>query len=127
MNSAKKVKDVESIKDVVEENEYVDNFKISDIDMSNGVVKIEIETKDNLYEIVLKEVMGFDIEDPTTLLKVMQEYAKLKNEYSYISNAVEMALTSGYGFATPSVEKINIEKPELIKQGNRYGVSEHLL
>ena len=52
----------------------------------------------------------------------MQEYAKLKQEYSYISNAVDMALTSGYGFATPDISKLKIEKPELIKQGNRYGV-----
>lgn len=122
MNSAKKVKDVESIKDILKENEYILDFKINDVDMSLGIVKTEIEMKDELYEVVLKEVMGFDIEDPTTLLKVMQEYAKLKQEYSYISSAVEMAMTSGYGFATPSVEKINIDKPELIKQGNRYGV-----
>ena len=122
MNSAKKVKDVESIKEILKENENISDFKINDVDMSLGVVKTEIETKDDLYELVLKEVMGFDIEDPTTLLKVMQEYAKLKSEYAYISSAVEMAMASGYGFATPGVEKLNIEKPELIKQGNRYGV-----
>lgn len=122
MNSAKKVKDVEGIKGVLEDNEYISNFKINDVDMSLGIVKTEIEMRDELYEVVLKEVMGFDIEDPTTLLKVMQEYAKLKNDYAYISSAIEMAMASGYGFATPSVDKINIDKPELIKQGNRYGV-----
>lgn len=122
MNSAKKVKDVESIKEILKENENITDFKIIEVDMALGIVKTEIEMKDELYESVLKEVMGFDIEDPTTLLKVMQEYAKLKNEYSYISSAIEMAMGSGYGFATPSVENINIQKPELIKQGNRYGV-----
>ena len=122
MNNAKKIKDVDSIKEILKENENITDFKIVDVDMAMGIVKTEIEMKDELYEVVLKEVMGFDIEDPTTLLKVMQEYAKLKNEYAYISSAIEMAMGSGYGFATPSVENINIEKPELIKQGNRYGV-----
>ena len=122
MNSAKKIKDVEAIKEILKENDNITDFKINDVDMSLGIVKTEIEMKDELYEIVLKEVMGFDIEDPTTLLKVMQEYAKLKNEYSYISSAVEMAMASGYGFATPSVDNLIIDKPELIKQGNRYGV-----
>ncbi len=122
MNCAKKVKDVDSIKEVIEQNEYITNFKINEVDMSLGIVKTEIEMDDNLYEVVLKEVMGFDIEDPTTLLKVMQEYALLKKDYEYISSAIEMAMTSGYGFATPSVDKISIDKPELIKQGNRYGV-----
>ena len=122
MNSAKKVKDVESIKEVLKENENISDFKISDVDMSLGIVKTEIEIKEELYEVVLKEVTGFDIEDPVKLLQVMQEYAKLKKEYGYISNAVDMALTSGYGFATPDISKLKIEKPELIKQGNRYGV-----
>jgi stage IV sporulation protein A len=85
-------------------------------------VEIEIEADSSLYESVLKEIMGFDIDDPSQLLKVMQEYAKLKRDYEYISNALEMAMVSGYGFATPSVDKIDIEKPEIIKQGNRYGV-----
>ena len=122
MESAKKVKDVESITDVLKENENITNFKINDVDMSLGVVKTEIEMKEELYEIVLKEITGFDIEDPTKLMEIMQEYAKLKKEYAYISGALDMALTSGYGFATPDINKMNIEKPELIKQGNRYGV-----
>jgi stage IV sporulation protein A len=122
MDNAKKIKDVDNIKDVIKENEYITEFKISEVDMALGIVKTEIEMKEDLYEIVLKEVMGFDIEDPTTLLKVMQEYAKLKDEYAYISSAIEMAMASGYGFATPSVDNIKIEKPEIIKQGNRYGV-----
>ena len=122
MDCAKKIKDVESIKEVIKDNEYIKEFKISEVDMSLGIVKTEIEVNDELYEAILKEIMGFDIEDPTELLKVMQEYAKLKKDYEYISNAIDMAMTSGYGFATPGVEKINIEKPELIKQGNRYGV-----
>ena len=119
---AKKVKDVEGIKDVIKDNEYISEFKITNIDMSLGVVEVEIEAENSLYEAVLKEIMGFDIDDPSELLKVMQEYAKLKKDYAYISNALDMAMTSGYGFATPSVDKINIDKPELIKQGNRYGV-----
>jgi stage IV sporulation protein A len=104
------------------ENENIEDFKINDVDMALGIVKTEMEIKEELYEMVLKEVTGFDIEDPIKLLEIMQEYAKLKKDYAYISSAVEMALTSGYGFATPDISKMDIKKPELIKQGNRYGV-----
>jgi stage IV sporulation protein A len=122
LNFASKIKDVDGIKDVIKENENIKEFKISEVDMSIGLVKLEIDTQDDLYESVLKEIMGFDIDDPMQLLKVMQEYAKLKKDYEYVSSAIEMAMVSGYGFATPGVDKMNIEKPELIKQGNRYGV-----
>ena len=122
MSFAKKVKDVDGIGEIIEQNENIVSFKIVDVDTSNGIVKTSIEMEDDLYETVLKEVMGFDIDDPVTLLKVMQEYSKLKKDYESLSGAIEMAKTTGYGFATPGYDDINIEKPELVKQGNRYGV-----
>ena len=122
MQVAKKVKDVDSISKIIEENEHILSFKMNDVDTSTGVVFTSVEMNDELYEQVLKEVMGFDIEDPTTLLKVMQEYAGLKKNYNNIANAIEMAKTTGYGFASPVLEEIKIEKPVLVKQGNRYGV-----
>lgn len=122
MSFAKKVKDVDSLGEIVEKNENITAFKIMDVDTSSGIVRTSIEMKDDLYEKVLKEVMGFDIDDPVVLLGVMQEYAKLKKDYESISGAIEMAKTTGYGFATPSLDDIVIEKPELIKQGSRYGV-----
>lgn len=122
MNFAKKVKDVDGIGEIIEQNENITSFKIIDVDTSSGIVKTSIEMKDDLYETVLKEVMGFDIDDPVVLLGVMQEYAKLKKEYEGLSSAIEMAKTTGYGFATPGLDDIKIEKPELVKQGSRYGV-----
>jgi len=122
MSFAKKVKDVDGIGEIVEQNENITAFKIIDVDTSSGIVKTSVEMKDELYEKVLKEIMGFDIDDPVTLLKVMQEYSKLKKDYESLSGAVEMAKTTGYGFATPGFDDIVIEKPELVKQGNRYGV-----
>lgn len=122
MNYAKKVKDVDGIGEIIEKNENITAFKIIDVDTSSGVVKTSIEMQDDLYEKVLKEVMGFDIDDPVVLLGVMQEYAKLKKEYEGLSGAIEMAKTTGYGCATPSIDDIVIDKPELVKQGNRYGV-----
>ena len=122
MSFAKKVKDVGDIGAIIEQNENIVSFKINDVDTSNGIVKTSIDMKDDLYEIVLKEVMGFDIDDPVVLLKVMQEYSKLKKDYESLSGAIEMAKTTGYGFATPGYNDIIVEKPEIVKQGNRYGV-----
>ena len=122
MSEAKKVKDVSKIGDIIENNENIQSFKIIDVDTSSGLVKTFIEIEDNLYETILKEVMGFDIDDPVILLEVMQEYSKLKKEYEVVSGALEMARTTGYGFATPGINDFIVEKPELVKQGNRYGV-----
>ena len=44
-----------------------------------------------------------------------------KKDYDIIGNALKMASISGYGFASVNKENINIDKPEVVKSGNKYG------
>ena len=52
----------------------------------------------------------------------MQDYSKAKREYDTVSSALKMVKQTGYGFASASLSDIELNKPEIIKQGNRYGV-----
>lgn len=122
MDVCKKIKDMDSIKEVIEENEYVKGFKISDVDTSSGVIKTEVEVNEELYENILNEIIGFDLEDEVELMKVMQEYTKLKKEYGYLKEAIDMAINNGYGVSVGNSDNIEVEIPKIYKQGNRYGV-----
>ena len=65
-----------------------------------------------------------------TILKLMvthgyitqQEYEEAKREYDQIKYALKMVKQTGYGVATPSLNDMKLETPEIIKQGPRYGV-----
>ena len=46
----------------------------------------------------------------------------IKDEYDGISNALSMVRQTGYGYAIPRLEEIELSKPEIIKQGSRYGM-----
>ena len=52
----------------------------------------------------------------------MQEYEEAKREYDQIKYALKMVKQTGYGVATPSLNDMKLETPEIIKQGPRYGV-----
>ena len=39
-----------------------------------------------------------------------------------IKSALKMVKQTGYGVATPSIEDMKLDKPEIIKQGSRYGI-----
>ena len=45
-----------------------------------------------------------------------------KKEYDQIKTALKMVKQTGYGIAAPSLEDMKLEKPEIIKQGSRYGI-----
>ena len=122
MSSVEKLKEVENIKDVLNENEYIDSSNIATIDTGAGVVNVDITIKNGLYNEILKEIIGVEIKDKSELIALMQEYSKAKREYDTISSALKMVKQTGYGFASASLQDIELSKPEIIKQGSRYGV-----
>lgn len=122
MSSVEKLKEVENIKDVLSKNEYIESSNIATIDTGAGIVNVDIAVKSGLYNEILKEIIGTEIKDKSELISLMQDYSKAKREYDTISSALKMVKQTGYGFASASLQDIQLSKPEIIKQGSRYGV-----
>ena len=117
-----KIRDVEKITDHFKENEYIENCYLSEIDTSTGIITITLTSKDSLYEETLKELINVDINSKAKLLSLFQEFNTAKKEYDSIKYALKMVKQTGYGIATPSIEDMKLDKPEIIKQGPRFGV-----
>ena len=122
MSSVDKLREVEKITDVLNENEYIDSSNLSTIDPGNGNVFVDIVIKPGLYNDILREIMGVEIKDKAELMSLMQDFSKAKKEYDELSSALKMVKQTGYGFASASLSDIELSTPEIIKQGNRYGV-----
>lgn len=122
ISSIGKLREVEMITQLLNENEYIESSNIADIDTGEGVVNVEINTISGLYQQVLKEIIGIDVKDKGELLSLMQDFSKAKKEYDTISSALQMVKQTGYGFASASLHDISLSKPEIVKQGSRYGV-----
>ena len=122
MQRARKIKDVDLIGKVLEENEYVEEYNLTNVSTSDGEIDVELYVKDELYEKIMIEVVGKNIEDKGELLALLVELTNAKNNYDSIKEALEMAKVTGYGYQTPSSSDIEVTKPELTKNGNRYGV-----
>lgn len=120
--NVEKLRDVDSIAEELLENENIVSAKLATIDTGKGIAVVDIDIKPGLYNQVLKEIIGIDIKDKSELISLMQDFAKAKKEYDAISSALKMVKQTGYGFASSSLEDIKLTKPELVKQGNRYGV-----
>ncbi len=122
MDSAKIVKDVNKINQVLMENEYISEVKITNVDTGSGIVSVQVSVHEDLYEVVLEELVGCKISDKSELIHLLSQFVKAKKDYDLIGNALEMANATGYGFASSPIEEIKIDKPELTKNGNRYGL-----
>ena len=117
-----KIKDVEKITESFQKSEYIEKCYLSDIDTSTGIITINVTAPNKLYSETLKELVNTEINTKADLLALFQEYNVAKKEYDQIKYALNMVKQTGYGIATPSIEDMKLDKPEIIKQGTRYGV-----
>lgn len=117
-----KIKDIDKITEHFLENEYIEKCYLSDVDTSTGIITVNLSAPNELYNETLKELINVDIKSKADLLSLFQEFNVAKKEYDQIKYALKMVKQTGYGIATPSIEDMKLDKPEIIKQGPRYGV-----
>ena len=117
-----KVRDIDKIISHFQDCEYISKSFISDVDTSKGIITITLQAPSDLYNQVLKEIIGTEITSKSQLLTLFQEYNEAKLEYDQIKSALKMVKTTGYGVASPTLADMKLDTPEIIKQGSRYGV-----
>ena len=117
-----KLKDIENIQNHFTDSDYIEKAYISNVDTSSGIVTLNLDVKDGLYDEILKEFIDIDISNKADLLKLFQDYNEAKTEYDQIKDALTMVKKTGYGIATPTLSDMKLNTPEIIKQGTRYGV-----
>lgn len=117
-----KIKDIDKITNHLLENEYIEKAYLSEIDTSTGIITVNLTAPKELFNETLKELIDIDITSKADLLSLFQEFNTAKKEYDQFKYALKMVKQTGYGIATPSIEDMKLDKPEIIKQGTRFGV-----
>lgn len=122
MMDIRKVKEVESAVSSVCENENISCGSVVSIDLGTGSGIIELKMKEELLYKVISETSGIEISDESALLDLVIETSRLKNEYSKFENALKEVESTGYGIVNPTISDMQLEPPEILKQGGKYGI-----
>lgn len=118
----RRLRDVDRVVEQFTQYDFVERAGLSGMSMGQGVAEIDLYAPDELYDKVLMEVVGVEIRGKDHLLQLMQDLTYAKREYDRFSDALEMVKTTGYGIASPSLEEMKLDEPELIRHGSRFGV-----
>ena len=117
-----KLKDIDKINNHFRESEYIAKSYISEVNPSTGEVTINLEAPGGLYSKVLNDIMGISVSSKAELLALFQELNIARKEYNQIKSALKMVKQTGYGIASPTLDDMKLDPPEIIKQGSRYGI-----
>lgn len=117
-----KVRDLKKVVDGLHEVEFLDNCELDEMNMGEGVARIELNPKGDLFYKILSEACGCEIKGENELLTIMKTLNSAKIEYDKVAEALRDVRETGYGLVAPQLSEMKLEEPEIVRQGNRYGV-----
>lgn len=118
----KRMRDVRLCVDRIGECESVNRVEVTTMDLGTGTAQAELELPRSLFYETLSEQSGFQVRDDGDLLPLLSGLAEIKCEYDKVAQALEQVRETGYGIVLPDIAELELEEPEIVRQGGRYGV-----
>lgn len=107
---------------IIADGKIIKEIKIIRADMARGILTLEPKLDDSLYYKVIEELMGAPVSGDSQLFMLLKEYSQAKIAYDSIKSALEEAKRTDYGIVAPKLSEMALEKPEVFRQGSKYGV-----
>lgn len=122
MQSVDAIRDLRKDDTLFVENEHISKVKLDKIDLSTGCACVDINFCDDYYYNILSDLMGTEIKGEYQFMSLIKKLGKIKEEYDKVSEAINEVKAKGYGIVTPMVDELALQEPEIVKQGNKFGV-----
>lgn len=113
---------------LVEQLQHVEQFlpaRVEGVALGEGTATVALQPEEGLFYEILGEECGCDIRDDFELISAMKGFVSAKAEYDRIAGALEEARRTGYGVVPPAIDEMELDEPEIVRQGSRFGVRLH--
>ena len=117
-----KMKDYDKIDDYFETAEYWDMPTSVNLDAGTGRITVNVAPKQGVFVKVLNSECGLEIEDDFELYLTINQMAKSREKTMRILEALDQVDRLGYGIVAPDKKDMQLKEPEIIRQGQQYGV-----
>lgn len=101
---------------------YVKRCIVENVNMADGSIRVVLDVDDKYYYEMLSDLIGESVSGQYQLISVLKEMSRMRREYTKVLHAMESVRLKGYGVVTPDRAEIRLDKPEVIRHGNKFGV-----
>lgn len=116
------VRDIRDALVQLADGEIVNDVLVKDMDLGSGRILAEIQPVEGLFYQLISEVTGHSVEDDSQFFPLIKELSAAKQAYDKLAAAMIQVEESGYGIVQPDLAEIDLEEPEIFRQGNNFGV-----
>lgn len=106
----------------LQNTENVESAGVDAMDLGQGVAQASIRLPRGLFYTTLSQRSGLSVSDDGDLMELLTELAEVRKAYDKVAPALIAAREAGYGIVLPTVEELELEDPEIVRQGGRYGI-----
>ncbi len=121
-SGVQKLKMVEEAVEKLGRTENITFAKLQSFDCGNGTATVQVDMDKSIYYDTLETLTGENIRDEWALMKLVSELIVAKQQYERIAPALAEVEQTGYGIVMPSIEQLHLEEPEIVRQGQKFGV-----
>jgi len=116
------LKEINNSNNKVADLECIETSTLEEMNLGTGNINIRITLKEELFYKTLTEITGVEIANESDMFSIIKELSNTKKEYDKIAYAMHEVKAKGYGIVTPTMDELELDEPEMIKQGSRFGV-----
>jgi len=120
--------DTQRLKDInesylkLQDGEEIKRASIEEINLGTGIVTVNVELQDSLFYNMLTQITGVEIKNEGELFSCISAFSKVKREYDKMAFAIHEVNQKGYGIVFPGIDDLILDEPEIVKQGQKFGV-----
>lgn len=104
------------------DSDYIEKLTIDKVGLSTGTVTFKMQINDSYYYENMSEVTGVPIHGEYELISLVKNLSEMKAQYDKVADALNAVYQKGYGVVVPEMDDIEIDEPEIMKHGNKYGI-----
>ena len=117
-----KISDIKDFAKCLAAVPYIEDAIVEMTDLGTGAVSVNARVGDETYYKIVEETTGFNIESRQELMETLKNLSEIKKKYDKIAVALDEVNRKGYGIVSPGIDELTLQEPEIMKQGNKFGI-----
>ena len=117
-----RIKDTYGIMRLLQEEELISSVQVRQIDLGSGNASVSAHLPRELYYQTISEETGIAVHNDGDLIATLSEMSAIKLDYDKLRGALEQVRSTGYGVVMPDTEQMQLEEPQIVRQGGKYSV-----
>ena len=117
-----KVRDIKYALNTCADEDFLGTAVVKEVDLGNGIAQVLMKPKDGIFYKILSEICNLEVSCESDLLSIIKDLTYAKCEYDKVKDALADVRENGYGLVAPQLSEMKFEEPEIVKQGNKFGV-----